>query len=95
MHDGLRGANVSLDALFDAQEAETRAARHPWVPRRHALAASPASQVHAPGAGEPVHLVYLANTEAAQFGEAERERLAGILMDTLPERDRAGWRGPV
>ena len=83
MHDGLRGANVSLDALFDAQEAETRAALHAMGAEETAMS-SPASQVHAPGAGEPVHLVYLANTEAAQFGEAERERLAGILMERFP-----------
>ena len=45
---------------------------------------SPSSQVHAPGAGEPVYLVYLANTETAEFAEAERERLAGILMERFP-----------
>lgn len=84
MHDGLRGANDHLDALFDAQEAETRAALHALGAEEEDAMGSPVSQVHSPGAGEPVRLVYLANTEATEFGEADRERLAQILMERFP-----------
>jgi hypothetical protein len=83
MHDGLRGANEALDALFAAQEAQTRAALHEMGAEENEVG-SPSSQMQAPGAGEPVHLVYLANTEAREFGEADRERLAGILMERFP-----------
>lgn len=83
MHDGLRGANDRLDALFDAQEAETRAALIAMGAEEEIAMGSPVSQVHA-AAGEPVRLVYLANTEAADFGEADRERLAEILMERFP-----------
>lgn len=83
MHEGLRGANERLDALFDAQEAETRAALQAMGAQEDAMG-SPVSQVHSPSAGEPVRLVYLANTEATAFGGADRERLAAILMERFP-----------
>jgi hypothetical protein len=84
MQDGLRGVNARLDALFTAQEAATRAALLAMSAEEEPEMSSPTSQVHAPGAGEPVNVVYLANTEAAPFGETERERLAAILMQRFP-----------
>lgn len=84
MHDGLRGASAELDALFDAQEAETRAALAAMGNAEETVMSSPTSQVLSPGSGEPVHVVYLANTEATAFDECERERLAAILIERFP-----------
>ena len=84
MQQGLGGVNAQLDARFDAQEAATRAALAAMGKAQDAGMSSPTSQVLSPGSGEPVHVVYLANTEATTFDEADRERLAAILLERFP-----------
>lgn len=79
---GLKGGNARLDALFLAQAERTEAAVRALAITEETGMGSPTSQVLA--TGEPVHLVYLANTEDQPLDAAARARLAAILAERFP-----------
>jgi hypothetical protein len=80
----IRGACPFLDAQLDAQAARTVAALHEAEADPAADGGTTGQLALDPGAGQPVHLLCLANTEAGAIGEAERQRLADLLAPCFP-----------
>lgn len=84
LHAAMKGVNIELDRLFEKeitaveQELRTRAERAAEhgcdVPE---CAIDPAS-------GQPVHTVYMPNTEAKDLTEADKQRLAKRVMESFP-----------
>ena len=80
--DVMRGFNPALEARFDAEAAEAeRIIRAQMIPGLDVDAA--VAQLDAAG-GQPVHLIYLANTERAELGDAAVEKLCAIIARSFP-----------
>ena len=80
--DAMRGFNPALEARFDAETAEAeRIIRAQMIPGLDVDAA--VAQLDAAG-GQPVHLIYLANTERAELGDAAVEMLCAIIARSFP-----------
>lgn len=81
--DAARGPNPWIEARFDETAAETeRAIREDHAAdvegHHHALA-----QLDS-GAGQPVHLIYLPNTERREIAEADIDKLCDRIARTFP-----------
>lgn len=81
--DAARGPNPWIEARFDETAAETeRAIREDHAAdvegHHHALA-----QLDS-GAGQPVHLIYLPNTERRPLGDADIDRLCDRIARNFP-----------
>lgn len=80
--DAMRGPNPVLEARFDAEAAEAerliRAQMMPGLDVDSAVARLDAA------AGQPVHLVYLANTEREALGEAAIETMCTLIARDFP-----------
>ncbi len=81
--DAGRGANAALEAAFDKTAADAECAIRDDAPfeiegRRAAV------HTLENAIGQPVYLVYLANTEAVEFGEPEIDKLCGLIARTFP-----------
>ncbi len=74
-----RGVNAALEAEFDRIAAETERAIRDRAERSDAPVRALEGAI-----GQPVHLVYLANTECRALGEADVERLAGVIARSFP-----------
>jgi hypothetical protein len=80
--DAMRGAHPLIEQRFDTEAAEAeRIIRAQMTPSIDVDAA--VAQLDA-AAGQPVHLVYLANTERTQLGEPAIERLCHIIARQFP-----------
>jgi hypothetical protein len=80
--DAMRGANPAIEARFDAEAAEAeRIIRAQMVPGLDVDAA--VAQLDAAG-GQPVHLVYLPNTEREPLGDAAVEKICAIIARSFP-----------
>lgn len=82
--EAMRGVNAELDALA-VEEIETA------IEAVQTATAAALSQGEAGprftvdfNAGQPVHLLYVANTELKPFGEAERELLGQLIAQRFP-----------
>jgi hypothetical protein len=81
--DAGRGANATLEALFDETAAQVERTVRDGAPfqidGQHAKVRELENTL-----GQPVHLVYMANTEARALGRAEVERLADLVARRFP-----------
>lgn len=84
MADAIAGAAPELDRLLaaelDAIQEELSEARQ----QGYAAARIDGEKLLAAEVGQPVHLVYMANTQVETIGDAERERLALLVQDFFP-----------
>jgi hypothetical protein len=80
--DGMRGPNPALEARFDAEAGEAeRSIRAQMVPGLDVDAA--VAQLDAAG-GQPVHLIYLANSEREPLGDPAVEKMCAIIARSFP-----------
>jgi hypothetical protein len=80
--DAMRGPNPALEARFDAEAAEAeRIIRAQMTPGLDVDAA--VAQLDA-AAGQPVHLIYLPNTEREPLGEPALDRMCAIIARSFP-----------
>jgi len=81
--DAGRGANAALEAIFDETAAQVERAVRDGAPfevdGRHAALRELESAI-----GQPVHLVYMANTEARELTRGDVERLADLAARGFP-----------
>jgi hypothetical protein len=81
--DAGRGANPTLEALFDETAAQVERNVRDGAPfqidGQHATVRELENTL-----GQPVHLVYMANTEARALGRADVERLADLAARRFP-----------
>ncbi|MGF1563145.1 MAG: HD domain-containing protein [Geminicoccaceae bacterium] len=84
LHAGLSGASAWLDDLY-VREAD-RIEEAMLVQGRDMAGADAATTPYTldTAAGQPVYLVYLANTEATALSDADKDKLASILEDSFP-----------
>lgn len=81
--DASRGTNAALEAIFDetAAEAERAIRENDEIDvEGHHLAMRALENA----IGQPVHLVYLANTEARALTRADVEKMAVLIKRTFP-----------
>jgi hypothetical protein len=80
--DAMRGPYPALEARFDAEAAEAeRCIRAQMTPQLDI--ADAVAQLDA-AAGQPVHLVYLPNTERTPLGESAIERMCSLIAQSFP-----------
>jgi hypothetical protein len=80
--DAMRGPNPGIEARFDTEAARAeRIIRAQMTPGLDVDAA--VAELDAAG-GQPVHLIYLANTEHAPFGEPAVDRMCTIIARSFP-----------
>jgi len=80
--DAMRGTSPALEARFDAEAAEAeRTIRAQMAPGLDVDAA--VAQLDA-AVGQPVHLIYLANTEREALGDAALDRMCAIIARSFP-----------
>jgi hypothetical protein len=86
MAQAIAGAAPNLDRTLarELERVEQALRAEEAAEGPHAPARTDGERLLAAEAGQPVHLVYMANTEAASIGEPEREKLAGIAQSFFP-----------
>lgn len=81
--DAGRGANPALEAIFDETAAQVERTVRDGAPMmidgQHAALHELENAI-----GQPVHLVYMANTEAREITQADVTRLAELAARTFP-----------
>lgn len=82
MAAAIRGSNPGLERLFEETADQTE---YTIRARMNAESATSATVARLDAEiGQPVHLIYLANTEHGPIGEAEIDRLCHLIAQTFP-----------
>ncbi len=81
--DAGRGANPGLEAVFDETAAATEAAIRDEAEGEVEGRLSAVRQLEE-GIGQPVHVVVVPNTRNRELGEADVDKLCGIILRTFP-----------
>ncbi len=81
--DAGRGANPNLETVFDETAAETEEAIRDEAEGEVEGRLSAVRQLEE-GIGQPVHVVVVPNTRNRELGEADVDKLCGIIVRTFP-----------
>lgn len=84
LHDAMRGANPSLDALFDREVAAAETELRDQAEQATESGTEIPEHALDPSSGQPVHTIYMPNTEARPLTDADKDRFAARVMERFP-----------